>query len=75
MKNLCTLACLSLAFLAYDARSAFGWPLVIGGLLKAIYDLLLLLNFRSLRPPEEREIRVSAGQRVAESRSTPDHPR
>jgi MFS family permease len=57
------------------ARSAFGWPLVIGGLLKAIYDLLLLLNFRSLRPPEEREIRVSAGQRVAESRSTPDHPR
>jgi predicted MFS family arabinose efflux permease len=35
------------------ARSAFGWPLLIGGLLKALYDVLLLLNFRSLRPPEE----------------------
>ena len=33
--------------------SLFGWPLVAGGLLKAIYDLLLLANFRSLRPEEE----------------------
>jgi MFS family permease len=38
--------------------SAFGWPLLIGGLLKALYDVLLLLNFRSLPPPEEREIRA-----------------
>jgi MFS family permease len=42
--------------------SAFGWPLVLGGLVKALYDILLLLNFRSLRPPEEREIRVSTGR-------------
>ncbi|HUY99073.1 MAG TPA: MFS transporter [Thermomicrobiaceae bacterium] len=33
--------------------SAFGWPLVIGGALKAIYDLLLLAMFASVRPPEE----------------------
>ena len=41
-------------------RSAFGWPLLIGGLLKAVYDVLLLLTFRALRPPEEREMRASA---------------
>jgi predicted MFS family arabinose efflux permease len=34
-------------------RSTFGWPLVIGGCIKAIYDLLLLHQFRDLRPPEE----------------------
>lgn len=34
--------------------SAFGWPLVIAGSLKALYDLLLLRQFRSVRPPEER---------------------
>jgi MFS family permease len=33
--------------------SAFGWPLVIGGTLKAIYDLLLLSMFRRVKPPEE----------------------
>jgi MFS family permease len=33
--------------------SAFGWPLVIGGGLKAVYDLLLLLMFQKVRPPEE----------------------
>lgn len=36
------------------SRSTFGWPLVIGGTLKAVYDLLLLVQFRDLRPPEER---------------------
>lgn len=35
------------------SRSTFGWPLIIGGGLKAVYDLLLLQQFRSLRPPEE----------------------
>ena len=35
------------------ARSDFGWPLVIAGVLKAVYDLLLLAMFRSVRPPEE----------------------
>jgi MFS family permease len=31
-------------------HSTFGWPLLIGGLLKLIYDLLLLAQFRGLRP-------------------------
>jgi predicted MFS family arabinose efflux permease len=35
-------------------QSTFGWPLVIGGSLKAIYDLALLARFRDLRPPEEQ---------------------
>src|SRR5262249_21902879 len=30
-------------------RSSFGWPLVCGGVLKAVYDLLLLRRFRSAR--------------------------
>ncbi len=34
-------------------RSTFGWPLVVGGLLKITYDLLLLTQFRRVRPPEE----------------------
>jgi MFS family permease len=33
--------------------SLFGWPLVIGGVLKIIYDLMLLGMFRAVRPPEE----------------------
>jgi MFS family permease len=35
------------------AVSGFGWPLVLAGTLKAVYDLLLLAMFRNLRPPEE----------------------
>ena len=34
-------------------HSTFGWPLVIGGGLKAIYDVTLLVMFRDVRPPEE----------------------
>ena len=30
-------------------RSTFGWPLIIGGVAKAVYDLLLLAGFRHLR--------------------------
>jgi predicted MFS family arabinose efflux permease len=33
--------------------TSFGWPLIIGGALKAGYDLLLLAKFRRVRPPEE----------------------
>ena len=33
--------------------SSFGWPLVIAGGLKIIYDLLLLWMFRTVKPPEE----------------------
>jgi MFS family permease len=34
--------------------SSFGWPLILAGLTKSIYDLLLLSQFRKLKPPEER---------------------
>ena len=33
--------------------SPFGWPLVVCGALKIVYDLLLLAMFRRVRPPEE----------------------
>ena len=33
--------------------SVFGWPLVIAGVVKGVYDILLLVNFRRVRPPEE----------------------
>lgn len=33
--------------------SPFGWPLLLGGAVKAVYDVLLLLSFRRVRPPEE----------------------
>jgi MFS family permease len=33
-------------------RTTFGWPLVIGGTLKAIYDIALLVQFRSVRTRE-----------------------
>jgi predicted MFS family arabinose efflux permease len=33
--------------------STFGWPLVIAGVLKSIYDLLLLAMFARVKPPEE----------------------
>jgi len=35
--------------------SPFGWPLVICGALKIVYDLLLLGMFRAVKPPEERQ--------------------
>lgn len=34
--------------------SPFAWPLVIGGGLKITYDLLLLVMFRTVKPPEEQ---------------------
>ena len=33
--------------------SSFGWPLVIAGALKGIYDVLLLAMFAKVKPPEE----------------------
>lgn len=33
--------------------STFGWSLFLGGSLKAAYDILLLLRFRDVKPPEE----------------------
>jgi MFS family permease len=35
--------------------SPFGWPLLFGGSMKALYDVLLLLRFRHVRPPEEAQ--------------------
>lgn len=35
------------------SMSAFAWPLVIGGSLKSLYDLILLWRFQAVRPPEE----------------------
>src|SRR5260221_2606324 len=37
--------------------STFGWPLVLAGGLKIVYDLLLLGLFRAVRPPEEVPLR------------------
>jgi predicted MFS family arabinose efflux permease len=34
-------------------RSSFGWPLILAGTLKAIYDLALFASFARLRPAEE----------------------
>jgi MFS family permease len=39
---------------ALFAASFRAWPLIICGTLKITYDLLLLLQFRHLKPPEER---------------------
>jgi hypothetical protein len=35
------------------AVSSFGWPLVVCGACKIVYDLTLLTMFRSVKPPEE----------------------
>ncbi|MEO8741404.1 MAG: MFS transporter, partial [Casimicrobiaceae bacterium] len=35
--------------------SPFGWPLLIGGAVKIVYDVLLLAMFSRVRPPEEDE--------------------
>jgi predicted MFS family arabinose efflux permease len=46
------------------ARSSFGWPLLIGGGIKVIYDILLLAQFESQKPEEELSV---AEARRAES--------
>jgi hypothetical protein len=33
--------------------SPFGWPLLVAGALKIVYDLLLWRGFGRLKPPEE----------------------
>jgi MFS family permease len=33
--------------------STFGWPLLIAGAIKGAYDILLLIKFQKVRPPEE----------------------
>jgi hypothetical protein len=34
-------------------KTSFGWPLIVGGVLKAAYDLALLAQFRAVAPREE----------------------
>jgi predicted MFS family arabinose efflux permease len=46
--------------------SSFGWPLIIGGGLNSLYDLLLFFMFRKVRPPEEHvlaDVRVHPSSR------------
>lgn len=35
------------------ATGNLAWPLILGGVLKIVYDLLLLWTFRDVKPPEE----------------------
>jgi MFS family permease len=37
--------------------SSFGWSLVVAGGVKIVYDMLLLVMFRTVRPPEETVVR------------------
>ena len=51
--------------------SSFGWPLLLGGLLKSGYDVALLLMFRHIRPPEEqRQARTPSGTTSASPESS-----
>jgi MFS family permease len=36
--------------------SSFGWPLIAAGTLKALYDVVLLVQFGAVKPPEERTL-------------------
>lgn len=38
---------------ALFTASVFPWPLLIGGGIKVLYDVLLLVQFRRVKPPEE----------------------
>jgi len=52
--------------------SPFGWPLVIGGFLKVIYDLSLLGMFHRVRPPEERApVPTDSGPKPAVTETVP----
>ncbi|HYY70642.1 MAG TPA: hypothetical protein VE734_13015, partial [Terriglobales bacterium] len=51
-RNTCWAAASSLAGLSMQ-HVAFGAPLVLGGGLKIVYDVLLYGSFRKLKPPEE----------------------
>jgi len=48
-------AAVSPAFAGYLLTlTSFGWPLVLCGAIKIVYDLTLLAMFRKVKPPEER---------------------
>ena len=48
--------------------SSFGWPLVVAGGVKIVYDLLLLAMFRKVRPPEEAAALIASRPAKAEVR-------
>src|SRR5947208_363149 len=48
--------------------SSFGWPLLIGGIVKGAYDILLLIKFQKVRPPEEQGGETEAGKGAAPER-------
>jgi hypothetical protein len=41
-----------------EGQSTFGWPLICAATLKAVYDVLLFLQFGSLTPVDERSVDV-----------------
>jgi MFS family permease len=51
-QNLASSSSPAIAGLLLNATS-FGWPLIIGGLVKVVYDLLMLVAFQHRRPQEE----------------------
>jgi predicted MFS family arabinose efflux permease len=44
-------------------HTTFGWPLIFGGAMKAVYDLLLLAQFRGVRPNDEAAVSFSSERR------------
>ena len=40
------------------SQTTFGWPLILGGGIKLLYDVLLLREFAHVRPEEEEEVGV-----------------
>ena len=58
-----SLAAATTPFLAglFLEHSTFGWPLVLGGLCKILYDVLLLVLFRAKKLEAELGIHASAG--------------
>jgi predicted MFS family arabinose efflux permease len=40
-------------------QSTFGWPLVLAGSIKLVYDVIVLVVFRHIRPPEEQASSIS----------------
>lgn len=57
------------------AVSGFGWPLVLAGALKIVYDLTLLGIFRHVRPPEEAaSLSPSGVNDTAQASPPPRHP-
>lgn len=48
--------------------SSFGWPLLVAGTVKMVYDVLLLAMFRKVRPPEEVVSITPAAARTTSAR-------